>query len=255
VPGVAVPALAALARRRRLGTGSVCWRRADSPHPVLMRKSRLIPLVFLSLLGGAGTTIAVAWGCSLWSPASKFEFQVKDHPPPDLALVIPSSWLVRQHPDEPGAMLFIRGDYFGRGFDGRDLLFYEEFNGIPSPSQQFTVKRERAGWPFLALEGLAMSAVGDPDTLRYALPFPDRIGRSRVPGPFGIDGLVPLKPVPGFALDTLMYALALFVLIHGTRWTFRAVRLRRNSCPACGYARTGLPAGAPCPECGTVPAS
>lgn len=45
-----------------------------------------------------------------------------------------------------------------------------------------------------------------------------------------------------------------WIVIAGfTFWLFRADRLKApHACPACGYDKTGLPAGAPCPECGAA---
>lgn len=42
-------------------------------------------------------------------------------------------------------------------------------------------------------------------------------------------------------------------LAGATLWVFLARRAGPECCGACGYDRSGLPAAAPCPECGTQP--
>jgi hypothetical protein len=52
----------------------------------------------------------------------------------------------------------------------------------------------------------------------------------------------------------------LLILLTATAFAWRTplrttLRRRRGACPACGYARAGLPAAAACPECGAAPAA
>ncbi|MFI4915897.1 MAG: hypothetical protein ACIAS6_05240 [Phycisphaerales bacterium JB060] len=62
---------------------------------------------------------------------------------------------------------------------------------------------------------------------------------------------LPLLPLwPGFLLNTLFYALLLFIAWRGPGVVRRAVRRRRGRCVGCGYDRGGLDADAACPECG-----
>ncbi|MEQ9097115.1 MAG: hypothetical protein RIE32_12725 [Phycisphaerales bacterium] len=56
---------------------------------------------------------------------------------------------------------------------------------------------------------------------------------------------------PGFLLNTLLYALLLFVPARIPRAVRRALRRRRGRCIRCGYDRSGLDPDAACPECGT----
>lgn len=62
---------------------------------------------------------------------------------------------------------------------------------------------------------------------------------------------LPLRPVwPGFAVNTLLIAACLALLVHGARPIRPLIRRYRGKCPACGYELAGLADGAPCPECG-----
>ncbi len=65
---------------------------------------------------------------------------------------------------------------------------------------------------------------------------------------WAIDGDVPIQPIwPGFAVNTVFYAAALWLLIPGPFVLRRVIRVRRGLCPKCAY-----PAGdsAACSECG-----
>jgi hypothetical protein len=69
--------------------------------------------------------------------------------------------------------------------------------------------------------------------------------------------IVPLRPMPlGLLVNTVVFALAWFVALFPLallRPLRRRRRAKRNRCVRCGHAREGLPAGAPCPECGHNP--
>ncbi len=59
---------------------------------------------------------------------------------------------------------------------------------------------------------------------------------------------VPLRPIwPGFAVNTLFYAVVLWLLIPGPFALRRFIRVKRGLCPACAY-----PMGESdvCSECG-----
>lgn len=61
---------------------------------------------------------------------------------------------------------------------------------------------------------------------------------------------LPLRPKwPWFLINTLFYALVLWLLIPGPFVLRRHIRIKRGRCPKCGYDLRGeLEAG--CPECG-----
>lgn len=58
-------------------------------------------------------------------------------------------------------------------------------------------------------------------------------------------GIIPVWP--GFAVNTLVYAVVLVIPPFGCRRLLQTVRRRRGLCIACGYDAKGL---AVCPECG-----
>lgn len=65
---------------------------------------------------------------------------------------------------------------------------------------------------------------------------------------------LPLRPLPlGFAVNTLFYAALILLPWEGFGWARRARRRRRGLCTKCAHSLEGLPADAPCPECGTAP--
>ena len=60
--------------------------------------------------------------------------------------------------------------------------------------------------------------------------------------------LAPLRPIwPGFAVNTLVYATFLWLLICGPFALRRFTRLKRGLCPACAYPRGEADV---CSECG-----
>ena len=66
---------------------------------------------------------------------------------------------------------------------------------------------------------------------------------------------LPLLPMwPGFAVNTLFYAIILWLLIPGPFVLRRLIRIRRGRCPKCGYDLRGDHDGG-CPECGGMRAS
>ena len=63
---------------------------------------------------------------------------------------------------------------------------------------------------------------------------------------------LPLIPVwPGFAVNTLLYAAALWLLCAIPLHVRRRVRMKRGRCPACGYELRGS-ASDVCSECGAA---
>ncbi len=74
-------------------------------------------------------------------------------------------------------------------------------------------------------------------------------------GPLGLPQHLPLKPIPaGFAINTLFYAVILWLLFAAPFALRRRRRITRGLCSKCGYDLRGSPTqGNVCPECGASP--
>jgi hypothetical protein len=220
-------------------------------------KRRLSQLVLFLLLG-AIVNVAVAWGLA-FSSARRYENSVAwgvdacttqyhclrsvgcGH---SLGAVIASSnWLKRTGQD-----LVLFGDpvdVLPRWFPLHGLAPGVQDGSIHSDSI-FGVAH---GLPIPCLYALRQVTVW-PNYQKVAL-----IGRAfeleaSSPGQFAT--LLPVRPIwPGFAINTIFYAAALWVvfLIPGSVKRFR--RRRRGLCIHCGYDLRGQPANShKCPECG-----
>jgi hypothetical protein len=84
--------------------------------------------------------------------------------------------------------------------------------------------------------------------------FSEQVPRDRYPADVTVIELKNAKlafgPMwPGFAINTLFYAIILWLLIPGPFVLRRVIRLRRGRCPKCGYDLRGKH-DAGCSECG-----
>ena len=118
------------------------------------------------------------------------------------------------------------------------------------------------GWPLSALTNEWTAPIANSPPADRPWSFSWERGWE-VPNPFYAGGLpshnrtttvaLQLRPLwPGFAANTLVFAVGWWVLLGGG--FFRAaLRRRRGLCPRCGYDRAGLAEVAGCPECGEQP--
>jgi hypothetical protein len=113
-----------------------------------------------------------------------------------------------------------------------------------------------AGWPFIALRALRRAQ--PMNATPRAVPWTGAIAAGQRSFPTGprsswvVDRQLPLIPVwRGLLLDTLFYALLLWLLAQALTRLRASRRARKNLCPTCAYDLRATPQHLPCPECGT----
>jgi len=103
------------------------------------------------------------------------------------------------------------------------------------------------GWPLRCLESKAHASAQDTGSSTTDLTIGPPI--SWPPNPIApANGFLLMRPIwPGFAVNTLLYAALLWLLIPGPFALRRFLRLRRGLCPKCAYP---MGESAVCSECG-----
>ena len=210
-----------------------------------MKRRLLIIAVFLLL--GAVVNVAVAWGCALWSSATKVSIRGAIH------------------------------DRGGFGYTERGILTRLEIGGrrIPinpppfsSPSYgQITPSRAMAGWPRRCFirentpsppRPFGRGPIVLPQIITLDEPLPRPVLAAASAGIELPSTLLPFKVKPnrriptqilwsGFAQNVLVFAVILGLGIRGPVALRRFLRLRRGLCPKCAYP---MGESAVCTECG-----
>jgi len=200
---------------------------------------RRIFMVVIFLLAGAIVNVAVAWWCGGLLLVN-YPVAIHDEKRADPDLVQPlwdrhreSGW-----PVAPDGMFIFE---LGGGFT---LLTAESGSTRVGGPPTVIVSEGRCGWPMRSMKydfwgtsvagghyGSTLPAVG---VMRPLL---------RDPGFFVPVGVIPV----GFVIDSIVYAVVLWLLICGAFVLRRVIRVRRGLCPACAYPRGEA---AVCSECG-----
>lgn len=128
--------------------------------------------------------------------------------------------------------------------------------GEPREDAERWVLWDVRGWPLTALScRWEWEGTGEP-TMAWGIRLPDRsrpIDRQR-----RLRGLSLRPEWPGFAVNTALYGAAWWGVLSVwplVRWAQRRWGRPAWVCAGCGYDRRGIGDGAPCPECGAVPAA
>ena len=118
---------------------------------------------------------------------------------------------------------------------------------------------EACGWPLLSLRWYMLWPLGQRElyggielggTRQYVLRNGTSIAFPNPKASVG-DRTLPLIPIwPGFAVNTLFYAVVLWMLICGPFVLRRFIRVKRGRCVKCGYP---MGESAACSECGRLP--
>jgi hypothetical protein len=211
---------------------------------------RQIGMLVCSLLIGAIANIAVAWGCawlffrsvnlaSVGEPTLGFDFEHADR-----------AWhaVVQRH----------FGSRLARaGSDRDEVADLERLRPPPWWVRRVhrwmedvgTVEHYEFGWPMRSMQYVA---VYDGTWLFHdhrIIAGGWRPRASERAANYQAAAL-PLIPIwPGFAINTLLYGAALWLLLAGPGALRRIMRRRRGRCPKCNYDLRGV-SGVGCPECG-----
>ena len=258
-----------------------------------MKRTVLTILLFILLVsGGAIVNVAVAWGCAAWVPLPPADYTDEDfdalffQAPQDETDELDDRWLARTgwkraRGDDAWVYVIVRVSSSSLGVTRREFIEWpclksREPDSWPEllhlqPADPFA-RQVRSGWPMRSLLGGHLperlfwrlnEAWHDPPAdsrpsggFRKRLATVDAIDigmrKARLGEHTGRD--LPLVVIwPGFIINTLFYALILWLLVCGPFALRRLIRLKRGRCPKCGYDLRGQPpeVGATgCPECG-----
>ncbi len=199
---------------------------------------------------GAIVNVAVAWGLYLWRPFPGFPFQ--GAPMSEAQRVWDRAWPTgTAFADDPK-----QRRYDPRGQFTASPAYRIIFIGHGSPQSGQTKWREGSAWEFEA-GWPARSVIGHHRQLDNSNHGLWVIKGSWVPvrsrGSPIMDDYVPWKPFwPGFAINTVFYAVILWVIFVGPFALRRAVRRNYGHCAGCGYDLRGSGEGRACPECGAT---
>ncbi len=202
-------------------------------------------VVFIGL--GAIVNPLIAWGCAAWTKPPLFDALLT-------ADYRRARWQVEERrPRSKDDQVWIRRAYRGGGLH---LLIVQQEPRITEP-----IHIHRAGWPLASMEGREHNPlspgtipIGTP-SYSAALPLPIKatlhiplVGGGTTTSPYV--RVLPLLPVwPGFAINTLVYALAAMIVAGLLCLVRRGLRRMRGRCLSCGYdLRRDYSTG--CPECG-----
>jgi hypothetical protein len=219
-----------------------------------MRRRALVILV--GLLAGAATNVGLAWALAL---TIRYESRMGGPTVKVAGVVMPDP----ADPDHVWSVLQSRRfgsmGHSARGSAGTpEVMAQLRTDLVPSwsrlndpPRSVTPVERlyeDARGWPMLTLHCGSRSVVGRPghqllDGIRV---------RAHPDGSTVRSISLPLRPIwPGFAVNTVVHAAAIGVLVVLGSRVRRMMRRRAGSCPRCGYDLRGGPARA-CPECGAA---
>ncbi len=218
-----------------------------------MKRRLLIVAVFL--LAGAVVNVAVAWGFAAWNPKIVDFYRWTAQPQGAESL-----WVAQINSPGSTRLLFAKGVFAPP--EPTDIVVAEEdllpswavlagrgINAVESGGHWEKIWDAR-GWParsmYCEFEMAQRGAFATSIELGGIELAPSRhLPPARTRSDWRA---LPLRPLwPGFAVNTLLYAVVLWLLIPGPFALRRFIRVRRGLCPACAYPRGESDV---CSECG-----
>jgi hypothetical protein len=229
----------------------------------MTKRWRVITRIVVFLLLGAIVNVAVAWGLAAWQPIGGSASITRTF----ASLGFSRYWSLQRF-DHTGTIRFRSFYCYGTTktadtdqnpvsvmFPGGQLWDVTAIRPMVHSQIECEVI---AGWPMLSLSGLTreeqhgtMSGQDDRDVSKYA------IRLHSIPAASSMEAslrLLPLLPIwPGFAINTIFYAVLLWLLwiTPGKirRYRTRRRRMREHRCLACNY-QIAEGVGPNCSECG-----
>lgn len=209
--------------------------------------------ICLFLLLGAIVNVAVAWGFALWGDYRFDPQQIYSHFDRPRWMYSLNYGVGRTHvsfvPDN--------GNWGGGTLQpsAATLPYWSEARSPPAnetlvdPGMPWYYE-DAFGWPMRSTYGVLCTRKGRKWEAVKGLEVLRRNDAS--PLPFR---LLPLQPITrGFAINTLFYAVILWLLFAAPLALRRRRRIKRGQCPACAYDLRGSDSPK-CPECGTIGAA
>lgn len=210
-------------------------------------KHRLFKLVLFLILG-AMVNVAVAWGCAYWIGLTSVI--ARETSPKRYSM---STWQVFGHFDRIGASrMGWRLPPFIVIDDVRTLNIDSYIQTLPQedvPHMQLGEVLDRRGFPMLSMECEFINTTDKPWNPIYQVEYGIMLETTPGSDERGLRA-IPLRIIwLGFVLNTIIYAVLLWLLTLGPFTARRMIRSKRGRCIKCGYDLRGdFELG--CPECG-----
>ena len=245
------------------------WQAVARTHGSYDVRRRLL-IIATFLLAGMVVNVAVAWGCAVWLDSGgpihgspKRGVTAADDPRWWVWVVdargstMVKSWASRDSPRLAALPPDATQDEIDSWLSGEpirvpnDLVpvpVWSRASGMPTAANyaqgNAALWEDAAGWPMRCLASLHQDVVRPNAGTSWGL----RFGASQ--GLLGLPRVLPLRPIwLGFAVNTVFYAMTLWLLLCGPFGLRRLIRIRRGLCPKCTYPMGKLDV---CTECGHV---
>ena len=189
--------------------------------------------ILVLLLLGAIVNVAVAWGCETWSLPSFAAKVVED-----------AEALEWWKQSAPTTFPRVAGECREAASVGVSYLTIDI--NFPAHASLFRSERLRSGWPLRCLERAVWTDYARREHWHEHAWIVDVEWKPHL--------ILPLRPIwPGFAINTVFYAVILWLLFAAPFALRRRRRIKRGLCPKCAYdLRNRPPDSTTCPECGAT---